>query len=284
MKISVIIPSYKPKDYLWECLDSLYNQSFLKENYEVIFVLNGCNEPYYSNIQSYCSEKLSALDILIFQTDEPGVSNARNIGLNLAKGNFITFIDDDDYVSPTFLEQLYKTAVDGFLSVSKLVCFDDKTKIFLPSPITDTYVKMKGNDFSSLLDSQSYFGGPVAKLYQREVIGSRRFNRTLSVGEDVLFNFLISDKIHKVKATSEDAIYFRRIRPFSASFRKESFIFLLGIACKSLYNYTKIILLHPFKYNLLFYFTRCAAAIYGIYSSYLNRKEINKNKSNTIIK
>ena len=53
MKISVIIPTYKPKAYLWECLNSLCNQSFHFEDYEIIIVLNGCKEPYDSQINEF---------------------------------------------------------------------------------------------------------------------------------------------------------------------------------------------------------------------------------------
>ena len=53
MKISVIIPSYKPQEYLWQCLDSLCSQTFPKEDFELILVLNGCKEPYYEQIKAY---------------------------------------------------------------------------------------------------------------------------------------------------------------------------------------------------------------------------------------
>ena len=50
MKISVIVPTYKPQAYLWKCLDSIYNQTFPKKDYELLLVLNGCNEPYHTQI------------------------------------------------------------------------------------------------------------------------------------------------------------------------------------------------------------------------------------------
>ena len=53
MKISVIVPTYKPQAYLWECLNSLCLQTLSKEDFEVILVLNGCCEPYKTQIQQY---------------------------------------------------------------------------------------------------------------------------------------------------------------------------------------------------------------------------------------
>ena len=72
IKISVIIPSYKPQDYLWQCLDSICNQTFPKQDYEVILVLNGCNEPYNSQIKQYIG-KHPDVGWNYIQTDNPGV-------------------------------------------------------------------------------------------------------------------------------------------------------------------------------------------------------------------
>ena len=85
MKISVIVPTYKPQTYLWECLDSIYNQTFPKSDYELVLVLNGCNEPYNTQIKEWLLNH-SDLHVQYFQTDEGGVSNARNIALDNAKG------------------------------------------------------------------------------------------------------------------------------------------------------------------------------------------------------
>lgn len=85
MKISVIVPTYKPQTYLWECLDSIYNQTFSKSEYELVLVLNGCNEPYNAQIKDWLA-KHSDLQVQYIQTDEAGVSNARNMALDVARG------------------------------------------------------------------------------------------------------------------------------------------------------------------------------------------------------
>lgn len=85
MKISIIVPTYKPQAYLWECLDSIYNQTFPKTEYELILVLNGCNEPYNAQIKDWLA-KHSDLQVQYIQTDEAGVSNARNMALDVARG------------------------------------------------------------------------------------------------------------------------------------------------------------------------------------------------------
>ena len=125
MKISVIIPTYKPQDYLWECLNSLVAQTFPKEDFEVILVLNGCCEPWKSNIQQYIDARMQGMNVNYIQTDEGGVSNARNIALDFAKGDYVTFIDDDDLISPTYLEELYEKAAPDTVSLCYPYAFND---------------------------------------------------------------------------------------------------------------------------------------------------------------
>lgn len=124
MKISVIVPTYRPQGYLWECLDSVYNQTFSKSDYELILVLNGCNEPYNSQIKDWVSEHKD-LQVQYFQTNQGGVSNARNIALDTAKGEYVTFIDDDDYISATYLESLMCVADKSTIAIACPHAFKD---------------------------------------------------------------------------------------------------------------------------------------------------------------
>ena len=118
MKISVIIPTYKPQSYLWECLDSLVQQTLSKECFEVILVLNGCTEPYKSAIEEYIAEKMQGMNVNFIHTEMGGVSNARNVALDAAVGEYITFLDDDDYISDCMLSELYEVANKGFVLIS----------------------------------------------------------------------------------------------------------------------------------------------------------------------
>lgn len=107
MDISIIVPTYKPDYYIWECLESLKNQSLDREKYEVLIILNGEKESYYSNIKNWI-EKNKVENFEILYTKISGVSNARNIGLDNSRGEYIVFIDDDDYVDRNYLEELLK--------------------------------------------------------------------------------------------------------------------------------------------------------------------------------
>ena len=71
--ISVIIPTYRPQAYIWECLLSLATQTLPKNLYEIIIVLNGCNEPFHSQIQQYIIDHLPAHQVQLIQTNTGGV-------------------------------------------------------------------------------------------------------------------------------------------------------------------------------------------------------------------
>ena len=258
MKISVIVPTYRPQGYLWECLDSVYNQTFAKSDYELVLVLNGCDEPFHSQIKDWLG-KHSDLQVQFFQTDEGGVSNARNIALDNAKGEYITFIDDDDLVSSIYLQELYENATPDTISLCYPYAFNDgKIEKQLSSyGVTDAYnycIEHKCNKLTSMV--RKYFSGPCMKLIPMSFIQDRRYDVRFKNGEDSLFMFLISDKIKKVAFTSKDAIYYRRYRDNSAYTRGKTKRENIANKMNMIKAYISIYLRKPQKYSLLFFITR----------------------------
>ena len=257
MKITVIVPTYKPQAYLWECLDSIYNQTFNKSDYELILVLNGCNEPYNSQIKDWLSEHKD-LQVQFIQTDQGGVSNARNIAIDNARGEYVTFIDDDDLISTAYLKELYEKATPDTVSLCYPYAFNDgKIEKQLPYGITDAYnycIEHKYNKLSSMV--RKYFSGPYMKLIPMSFIHDRRYDVRFKNGEDSLFMFLISDKIKKVAFTSKDAVYYRRYRDNSAYTRSKTKREIIANKTSLIKAYISIYLRKPQKYSLLFFITR----------------------------
>lgn len=261
MKISVIIPTYKPKEYIWECLDSLVEQTFCKDDFEVIIVLNGCCEPWKEEIETYIASKMREMNVNFIQTDTPGVSNARNIALDNAKGEYVTFIDDDDLVSPKFLEDLYNNASPNTVSLCYPYAFNDgDISIQLPYRITEAYdYCVKNNKTTLNSKARKFFSGPCMKLIPMSFIQDRRFDVRFKNGEDSLFMFLISDKISKLNFTSKNAVYYRRIRIGSANSNLSTFSKRISHSKKMISEYCKIY--SKGKYNKIFFLTRILAAI-----------------------
>ena len=261
MKISVIIPTYKPKEYIWECLDSLKNQTFDKNDFEIIIGINGCCEPYKSQIQKYINNNFIGYNVIILQDNRAGASVGRNLGLDIAKGDYITFIDDDDYVSENYLEELYKIATPDVISISNTIAFnDDEKKSLAYYGLTNVYKYCKKNECNNLNSkAKKFFNGPVMKLFYKDIIGDRRFDLKFRISQDTVFNFLISDKIKNVKFTDPNCIYYRRFRSNSAVTTHRTFKFLINQTIKLILAYTNIYIKEPTKYNFSFYINRIMA-------------------------
>ncbi len=265
MKISVIIPIYKPQSYIWECLDSLVAQTFPKKDFEIVLVLNGCKEPYESSIRAYLVQH-PELNVNFTQTDEGGVSNARNIALDVVKGEYVTFIDDDDYVSPSYLEELYAKSSSDTIGLCYPYAFNDgESETQLPYNITTTYNSLSLYGKQKYIKSRKFFSGPCMKLIPIGYIQNRKFDESFKNGEDSLYMFLISDKFKYVNYTSDKAIYYRRYRKGSATMNL-NLVYRLTTALCMFLAYTKIIIKHPFSYNWWFYVTRILGIIHHVIS------------------
>ncbi|MBO5134509.1 MAG: glycosyltransferase family 2 protein [Bacteroidaceae bacterium] len=266
-KITVIIPTYKPQEYLWECLDSMLEQTLPKEDYQVIIVLNGDRQPYEAQITTALQEKYQTLHTQYLYSSQAGVSRARNLALEAAQGEYIAFIDDDDYVSPHYLAELYKNATPQTIALSYTKAFHEKGQ-YVPYRITNEYHRAYSEQAIPLHAPKKYYSGACMKLIHRDIIGHRRFNPALSSGEDALFMFLISDRAAHSKFTPQTAIYYRRFRAGSAIFTtRGNFLARARHAAMLIRSYSAIYLRHPRRYRLHFYLTRMLGAIKGVVSA-----------------
>lgn len=265
MKISVIVPTYKPQAYLWECLDSIAAQTFSKEDFEVLLVLNGCCEPYNSQIKDWLSNH-DELQVRYIQTDVPGVSNARNVALDRATGEYVTFIDDDDYVSPDYLSGLYAVTSGDTMGLCYPYAFrDGNLSHQLPYALTKQYEQLAGKVTMTYPRARKYFSGPWMKLMPMSFIQGRRFDVRFKNGEDSLFMFLISDRFSKVSFASRDVVYYRRVRESSATTKHRDLCQRINNQLEMIREYNHIYYKRAKSYKVSFYFTRIVGAIKSIF-------------------
>ena len=104
-KVSVIVPVFNSENYLEKCLDSILSQTL--NDIELILINDGSTDNSLSIIKNY-SRKYS--NIIYKSKKNEGQAIARNIGIEMATGEFICFVDSDDYIENTMLEKLYKIA------------------------------------------------------------------------------------------------------------------------------------------------------------------------------
>lgn len=262
MKISVIIPTYKPGEYIAECLESLGHQTLAADEFEIIIVLNGCNEPWRTEINALIERYLKGNNVKFIQTDRGGVSNARNMAIDVAKGEYITFIDDDDYVSPAYLEELLNHSSRDCVALTDCIYFDDeRRKEMKDNAHHRNFIRNHQLTSPTLFQTRVFFNGPVMKLLHRDIIGGRRFDVRFANGEDNLMMFCISDRIKKVSFTSSSAIYYRRIRENSATTRQRGRMARIKNSVKIMAEYCHFLSQHPLGYNPTFVLSRFAAEI-----------------------
>ena len=253
--ISVIIPSYKPQEYLWECLDSIRNQSLGHDQYEMIVILNGCNEPYKTQIAAYIKKYEAEWSIRLIQTDAPGVSNARNLGIDASKGDYCTFIDDDDMISPCFLEEMLRVSSSASVGCSNSFSFDESLDKTNKNFISSAYQNCKGKKYSSFR-YRKFLSPPWGKLFHKAIVGDDRFPVHMAKSEDSVFCLRLTPRIKDMRLADEGAIYYQRKRQGSAMRSKNSFGYEFNALWKLEVAYLKTWFRHPFKYNPLLVLSR----------------------------
>lgn len=111
--ISIVIPAYNVERYIGKCISSLINQTFT--DYEIIAVNDGSTDSTLEILRHFESQYPF---ITVIDQKNSGISQARNAGLDLARGEYICFVDSDDFVAPTYLEELYNACVETGAEIS----------------------------------------------------------------------------------------------------------------------------------------------------------------------
>ena len=205
--VSVIVPIYNVEKFLTKCLRSLTEQTF--RDIEIICINDGSVDNSLEIIKNFA--KNDERVILINQANQ-GVSMARNNGLKNAKGNFILFVDGDDYVSPDFVEKLYLKAVEtGADIVASNTVYVKNSKLIKDNFISKQTFKIKKRILSSIYDKAVFAKTVViwGKLYSAEFI--RKNNLKFRKGcrfEDNEFSFLTTILAEKIALEKNAELYY----------------------------------------------------------------------------
>lgn len=192
-KISVIVPVYKAENYLHRCVDSLLAQTF--QDFEILLIDDGSPDRSGEICDEYAKKDKR---VRVFHKENGGVSSARNLGLDNARGEWICFVDSDDWVE----EEMFATICSFIQSKEQIdILFwgfqydysqvyegkKRKTKKELQYVYCDTVESILGNCY--WLEKKELFGWTWNKLFRREIIQSKkvRFDPTVSLHEDHLF-------------------------------------------------------------------------------------------------
>lgn len=173
-KISVIVPVYNVENYLRKCLNSLVNQAL--ENIEIIVVNDGSKDNSQQIIEEFQQnfpEKIRG-----FVKENGGLSDARNFGLDRVEGEFIGFVDSDDYVSETMFEEMYALARknDAEMVICNLQKVDEHGNITQKlTQIPNMPEKIDLEKHFSVFSDLSYFA--CNKIFKKELFQEKRFKK-----------------------------------------------------------------------------------------------------------
>ena len=196
MKLSVIIPVYKAENTIRRCLDSILNQPH--DDVEIIVINDGSPDSSAEICRSYAEKHP---EIRYIEKENGGVSTARNMGLDIARGDYVAFVDSDDWVYDnyfsTILTHLNENDWDLFqFSQNYTDCKVEKPRI---------QEDFKSDDRKLIFDKiieymcHKHINKPIDKVYKRSIIEENhiRFHKDLCVGEDRTFNIVFSLNIKK---------------------------------------------------------------------------------------
>lgn len=191
-KVSVIIPVYNTEKYLRKCLDSVCNQTL--SDIEIICV-NDCSPDNSLDILKEFSQKDSRIKVINFEENK-GVSIARNTGIDSATGEFIGFVDADDFIDLDFYEKLYNKAIETDADCVKgnIFDYDEKTDKSTLTAFYDQNDKIRKN--------KAYFCyGFTSAIYKTKVIQENgvNFPENITYFEDPYFSIFASIYTHNIE-------------------------------------------------------------------------------------
>lgn len=198
-KISIIVPIYKSEKYLDRCIESIVNQTY--KNLEIILVDDGSPD----NCPKICDEYAKKDSrIVVVHKENGGVSSARNAGLDIAKGDYIAFVDSDDYIE----KDMYLELLNGIkeknsdIAVCNYVEINNNVRVRQNCKYNASYIE-KENILPLFLMGNVLTAHLWNKLYKKELFGDIRFKKYNMV-EDLDIMYLILEKCNKIRYINKE--------------------------------------------------------------------------------
>ena len=226
--ISIIIPIYNTDQYLRQCLDSIINQSY--KNFEVLLINDGSVDDSADICKEYVERDSR---FRYFEKENRGVSSARNLGLKNANGDYITFIDSDDWVDSNYLEVLKYTleendsdvAVASLRTLAEDGVFYIKTVNSRKAEMLD-FGTLSRNDFleiyPKLINLVQDFHCVAFKLFKRNLVKDLFFDESLKYAEDMDFFYRLYLRMNRIAYKRKDIYIYRVHRSSVSKFFDES--------------------------------------------------------------
>lgn len=201
-KVSVIVPVYNVEKYLKQCLDSIVNQTY--KNLEIIIVNDGTKDNSMKIVEEYLQDKR----IKVINKKNGGLGSARNRGIEEATGDYISFVDSDDYIDLNMYEKLINVIRGEEIIIFNHSRFDDITGEIVKKNYT------KESKMKKLEKRINYLYSNIEnscwnKIYKADFIKKNKFRFMEILYEDVCWNIEVFYKAEKVRLLNEDFYFYR---------------------------------------------------------------------------
>lgn len=197
-KISIIVPVYNSESTIRRCIDSVVSQTY--ENWELILIDDGSEDNSRRIIGEYTDER-----IRVISRENHGVSYSRNQGILESKGEYLVFLDSDDWLEKEACSLFVREMDDCDLCISGFQFFGDANlcrNLKNDSISEGLYDILKFEEVFSKLYSVGYINAPWAKCFKKSLI-TTLFDINISIGEDLLFNLSYLRNCKKIRLVSK---------------------------------------------------------------------------------
>lgn len=210
MKLSFIVPVYNVEKYIADCLESLVNQDIPAEEYEIICIDDGSTDESAAIVKDYRNKHKN---IKLIQQENSGVSSARNLGLTHALGEYVWFIDPDDYIEANCLRFLLE-------SIQKQNA--DVIGIQIDNVTADSKFVVRRLQIEEITEESHVINSPCLFICKRDMLVNNNitFNTSMERGEDTLWVYFVIKHAKKIIYT-QTVIYHYRQNPNSVTQRKD---------------------------------------------------------------
>lgn len=210
-KVSVIIPVYNVEKYLKQCLDSVVNQTL--QDIEIICVNDGSTDNSLKILEEYAQKDNR---IIIISQENQGQSVARNIALEKATGEYVGFVDSDDYIDSNFYEELYRHAKKNNTDIACGEIYKPNENCFyIKYNKVEIAKKTKDKYKLAQIPKWNYIWN---KIYKREQLIKTKFTPNIFY-EDVIYTPQVVHKLHKL-ITVPNVVYYYQYNPASTVWQK----------------------------------------------------------------
>lgn len=212
--VSVIIPVYNGEKYIANCIESLLVQTY--KQHEIIIIDDGSSDATLNIIKQYANKYPS---IRFLHTENQGVSRARNAGIELAEGDYITFLDADDQLRENALEVMYNLikSAEADISIVESIYFRFGEKPDNEYQCAEDVIIWDMQEaFQKAIEDHAFTHSAWAKMYKRELVKGIRFTEGRKINEDKFFVFQCFTKCKRV-VYQNNKVYLGFVTPGSAS-------------------------------------------------------------------